>query len=207
MDQWFIRIDHEGFRQRALDEIDSVDWVPDWGQNRIEGAVKARPDWCISRQRSWGVPIPAFYDAAGQAILDGRVVRRVADWIAEKGSNIWFSEPVDQLWEKVRPEDWEGPEAVAKSSDTLDVWIDSGSSSRTVIQERPELQRQPTDQPWRADLYLEGSDQHRGWFQSSLLLSPCSAWQCALSPGVDPWFHGGCRQGKNFQEQARPGWL
>ncbi len=171
MDQWFIRIDHEGFRQRALDEIDSVDWVPDWGQNRIEGAVKARPDWCISRQRSWGVPIPAFYDAAGQTILDGRVVRRVADWIAEKGSNIWFSEPVDQLWEKVRPDDWEGPEAVAKSSDTLDVWIDSGSSSRTVIQERPELQRQPTDQPWRADLYLEGSDQHRGWFQSSLLLS------------------------------------
>jgi len=177
MDQWFIRIDHEGFRQKALEAIEKVRWVPEWGQNRIEGAVKARPDWCISRQRTWGVPIPAFYDGQGQAILDARIVRNVADLISEEGSNVWFAQSAQELWEKVRPTDWQGPEAVAKSTDTLDVWIDSGSSSRSVIQARPELaskhdaQNAPSRNPWQADLYLEGSDQHRGWFQSSLLLS------------------------------------
>ena len=173
MDQWFIAIDFNGFRQKALAGIGQVHWVPDWGQNRIEGAVKSRPDWCISRQRSWGVPIPAFYDAEGNAILEARIVRRTADLIAEFGSNIWFEKPAAGLWALVRPEDWSGAEAVAKSSDTLDVWIDSGSSSRAVLSRRPELQHAKASGPerWQADVYLEGSDQHRGWFQSSLLLS------------------------------------
>ena len=169
MDQWFIRVDHQGFRTEALKQIrERVDWVPEWGRNRIEAAVKSRPDWCISRQRAWGVPIPAFYDAAANPILDARVIRRVADLVEQHGSNVWFETPAGQLWQRVRPESWEGREATAKSQDTLDVWIDSGSSSRAVLMRRPELVE---GGDWQADMYLEGSDQHRGWFQSSLLLS------------------------------------
>lgn len=169
MDQWFIRVDHQGFRDRALTEIrDSVTWVPDWGRNRIEGAVKSRPDWCISRQRSWGVPIPAFYLADGTPLLDASVVRNVASLIEQHGSNVWFEQSAEALWKQVRPSGWTGPEPVGKSQDTLDVWIDSGSSSRSVLMRRTELTKGPD---WQADMYLEGSDQHRGWFQSSLLLS------------------------------------
>jgi len=185
MDQWFIEIDHvpparpgaagaspaqsRTFRQRALDEINRIIWVPDWGKNRIEGLVQGRPDWCISRQRAWGVPIPAFYDAQGKPILDARIVRRAADVIGQHGSNIWFEQSAAQLWAALKPAAWQGPEAATKSVDTLDVWIDSGSSSRAVIAQRPELRGQ--ERPFQCDMYLEGSDQHRGWFQSSLLLS------------------------------------
>jgi isoleucyl-tRNA synthetase len=180
MDQWFIRIDHAlpggaPFRQLAVQEIDRVRWIPDWGINRIRSAVEARPDWCISRQRSWGVPIPAFYDAQGNPILDARVVRRAADLVAREGSHAWFEKSAAELWAACRPADWSGPEAASKSQDTLDVWIDSGSSSRSVIARRAELHGRRADgtqsPPFQADLYLEGSDQHRGWFQSSLLLS------------------------------------
>ncbi|MBM3824684.1 MAG: isoleucine--tRNA ligase [Verrucomicrobia bacterium] len=170
MDQWFIRVDHEGFRERAVEEISRVRWIPDWGRNRIESAVKARPDWCISRQRSWGVPIPAFYDSAGQPILDPRIVRAAAGLFEEAGSHVWFEKSAAELWTLLRPANWTGPEAASKSQDTLDVWIDSGSSSRSVLQQRPELRADPGGD-WRAEMYLEGSDQHRGWFQSSLLLS------------------------------------
>jgi len=169
MDQWFIKIDHDRFRETALAEIDRVQWVPAWGVNRIKGAVQSRPDWCISRQRTWGVPIPAFYDAQGEALLDARIVRNVAKVIEQHGSNFWFEQSAAELWAQVRPADWRGPEAVAKSADTLDVWIDSGSSSRAVIARRKEIAG--PDKPFQADVYLEGSDQHRGWFQSSLLLS------------------------------------
>jgi isoleucyl-tRNA synthetase len=187
MDQWFIEIDHvrpggagrgnapaQTFREQALAEIERVNWIPDWGRNRIEAAVKSRPDWCISRQRTWGVPIPAFVDAAGRPILDARVVRKVADLIEKEGSNVWFEMPTEVLWAKVKPEDWTAADPVGKSCDTLDVWIDSGSSSRSVLMQRNELHRdgQGPDSlaPGQADIYLEGSDQHRGWFQSSLLL-------------------------------------
>ncbi len=170
MDQWFIRIDHQGFREQAVAAILGVQWVPDWGRNRIEAAVKSRPDWCISRQRTWGVPIPAFTDTRGQTILDPRVVRAVAALFEKQGSNVWFEKSAAELWAAIRPADWAGPEAVAKSTDTLDVWIDSGSSSRAVTARRAEL-RGGGDKPFQVDMYLEGSDQHRGWFQSSLLLS------------------------------------
>jgi len=196
MDQWFIKIDHvlEGtassvphlgqrqsaalhgiFRNLALAEIDRVNWVPDWGVNRIKGAVQSRPDWCISRQRTWGVPIPAFYDAHGEPILDAQIVRNAAAVIEQHGSNVWFEKSAAELWALVKPKDWKGADATAKSNDTLDVWIDSGSSSRAVLMRRPELnsrlKTQNSELPWQADMYLEGSDQHRGWFQSSLLLS------------------------------------
>jgi isoleucyl-tRNA synthetase len=198
MDQWFIKIDHVAadvnpltskagkdqsgltsaatFRQQALAEIDRVKWIPDWGVNRIKGAVQSRPDWCISRQRTWGVPLPAFYDAKGEAILDAQIVRNAADLIEKHGSNIWFEKSAAELWSLVKPANWAGAEAVAKSNDTLDVWIDSGSSSRAVLMRRPELSHSALRTPhsaldWQADVYLEGSDQHRGWFQSSLLLS------------------------------------
>ena len=218
MDQWFIKIDHtfsEGrvtrvpnqnesqglaelvpptntFRSAALAEIDRVKWIPDWGVNRIKGAVQSRPDWCISRQRTWGVPLPAFYDTKGEAILDAQIVRNAADLIDKHGSNIWFEKSAGELWSLVKPKDWKGAEAVAKSNDTLDVWIDSGSSSRAVLMRRGELSHSEGRVPrvpdsedqmgtrgarpsevldFQADVYLEGSDQHRGWFQSSLLLS------------------------------------
>jgi isoleucyl-tRNA synthetase len=169
MDQWFIRIDHEKFRDRALGEIERVNWIPDWGVNRIKGAVQSRPDWCISRQRTWGVPIPAFYDATGEPILDVQIVRHTADLIEKYGSNVWFEKSVAELWSLVKPKDWLGADAAAKSNDTLDVWIDSGSSSRSVIARRREIAGDA--KAFQADMYLEGSDQHRGWFQSSLLLS------------------------------------
>lgn len=174
MDQWFIEIDHNAsntatFREEALAEIDRVNWIPDWGVNRIKGAVQSRPDWCISRQRSWGVPLPAFYDATGEAILDAQVIRNVAELIEKHGSNVWFEKSSAEIWPLVKPSNWTGPEAVAKSNDTLDVWIDSGSSSRAVIAQRKEIAGK--EKAFQADMYLEGSDQHRGWFQSSLLLS------------------------------------
>ncbi len=200
MDQWFIRIDEQevqptegrtsvethdpnvvqaflkadphqiaGLRSQALNAIEPVAWIPSWGKSRIQAAVISRPDWCISRQRSWGVPIPAFYDAQSCPILDSRIVRNAAALIEEHGSNVWFEKSAGELWSLLRPADWQGPEAVTKSTDTLDVWIDSGSSSQTVIAQRPELRG--ADKPFQCDLYLEGSDQHRGWFQSSLLLS------------------------------------
>ncbi len=183
LDQWFIKIDHEQFRQTALKVIGEVQWIPDWGKNRIEGAVKSRPDWCISRQRTWGVPIPAFYDAQGNAILDAQIVRNTANLIEKHGSDVWFEKSAAELWNLVKPADWKGAQPAAKSNDTLDVWIDSGSSSRAVLMRRPELLHSAPGMPprhsdvggpaldWQADVYLEGSDQHRGWFQSSLLLS------------------------------------
>ena len=169
MDQWFIKIDHDKFRDQALAEIDRVKWIPDWGVNRIKGAVQSRPDWCISRQRTWGVPIPAFYDAKSEPILDAQIVRNAADLIEKHGSNIWFEKSAVELWALVKPANWTGAHAVAKSNDTLDVWIDSGSSSRAVIARREEIRGK--EKAFQADVYLEGSDQHRGWFQSSLLLS------------------------------------
>jgi isoleucyl-tRNA synthetase len=168
MDQWFINIDHQDFRNKALAAIDQVHWVPEWGKSRIEGAVKSRPDWCISRQRTWGVPLPAFYPAQGKPILEPAVIRNVAELLEKYGSNVWFEKSVDELWKAVRPPNYAGETPTQKSADTLDVWIDSGSSSRAVLMRRSELTR---GEQWQADMYLEGSDQHRGWFQSSLLLS------------------------------------
>jgi len=158
VEQFFIRIDD--LRPRALEAIRSeVKWIPAWGENRIAGTVESRPDWVISRQRSWGVPLPVFYSEEGKAILDAKIIRKLADLVAEHGSNIWFELSDADLAAKLGL-----PPGTTKRNDTIDVWIDSGVSHKAVCALHPEL-RDP------ADMYLEATDQHRGWFQSSLMTS------------------------------------
>ncbi|MGI8821510.1 MAG: isoleucine--tRNA ligase, partial [Chthoniobacterales bacterium] len=157
VEQFFIRID--ALRGPALEAIKQVKWLPPWGENRISGTVESRPDWVISRQRSWGVPLPAFYAPDGKAILDASVIRKLADIVQERGSNIWF-----ELGDEALNRELGLPEGTRHRNDTLDVWIDSGVSHQAVLAQRPEL-RNP------AEMYLEATDQHRGWFQSSLLTS------------------------------------
>ncbi len=157
--QWFIAMDQVGLRSRALAEIRKVNWVPDWGQARIEGMVGNRPDWCISRQRNWGVPITLFvHKVTGELHpRTAELIEEVAKQVALKGIDAWF---------ELEPQSLLGDEAedYIKTPDTLDVWFDSGVTHSFVLEHRDGLHRP-------ADLYLEGSDQHRGWFQSSLLTS------------------------------------
>ena len=164
MDQWFIALDKNGMRQEAQQAIGTVKWIPAYGENRIRGSIDSRPDWCISRQRSWGVPLPVFFDNEGNALLDAEVIRCIAKKIAQQGSNFWFDSSVEEILAGISlPKEFQG-KSLKKGTDTLDVWIDSGSSHYAVLSQRENLR-------FPADLYLEGSDQHRGWFQSSLLTS------------------------------------
>ena len=164
MDQWFVALDKDELRKKCMEEVQSVDFTPDWGKNRIHGFLQSRPDWCISRQRSWGVPIPVFYDEEGEALLDEKLILGLADKIEKLGTDAWFSLSENELLDGLPiPADWKG-RTLHKGTDTLDVWIDSGCSHRAVLQNNKDLK-------WPADLYLEGSDQHRGWFQSSLWTS------------------------------------
>ena len=155
--QFFIRIDE--LRGKALEAINTVEWIPSWGKNRIAGTVESRPDWVISRQRSWGVPLPVFYSQNGEPILDPKYIRKLADLVGQRGSNIWFELDDAELAKKLGL-----PEGATHRNDTIDVWIDSGVSHKAVCAIHPGL-RDP------ADMYLEATDQHRGWFQSSLMTS------------------------------------
>ncbi len=157
VEQFFISIDD--IRGRALQAIDEVQWLPAWGRNRIYGTVEARPDWCISRQRTWGVPLPVFYQEDGTVILSAELARKIADLVETEGTNIWFEKSDAELAALL-----DLPAGVKKCRDTLDVWIDSGCSHAAVLDRNPALHGP-------ADLYLEATDQHRGWFQSSLMLS------------------------------------
>jgi len=175
VDQWFVSLDQGGARAAALEAIGKVAWVPAWGEARIRAAVESRPDWCISRQRSWGVPIPAFYGADQKAYLDAGVVRALADKVAQHGTNLWFESTPEQLLAGVKlPAGWPAPRDLTRGRDTLDVWFDSGSTHAAV------LKHGQGGTHWPADLYLEGSDQHRGWFQSSL-------WTGVIAHGGAPF--------------------
>lgn len=163
-EQWFISMDSTGLRHKAIEQIRKTSWVPKWGEERILGMVENRPDWCISRQRLWGVPITVlFCEDCGEQISDPEFFRRVVEAFRHDGADVWFErEPSDFLPEG-RGCSKCGGHAFRKELDILDVWFDSGCSHYAVLRERPEL-------AWPASLYLEGHDQHRGWFQSSLLV-------------------------------------
>ena len=164
-EQWFISMEKNGLRQKALDAINKVTWIPSWGQERISNMIANRPDWCISRQRSWGVPITVFFcKECGHIVISQEIIDHVAGMVKKSGADVWFSESEENLL----PSGTRCPECGAdrfrKETDILDVWFDSGVSYAAVMEKRDYL-----DSP--SDLYLEGSDQHRGWFHSSLLCS------------------------------------
>jgi isoleucyl-tRNA synthetase len=164
-EQWFISMEKNDLRNQALHAIDEVKWIPPWGRDRIRGMLEARPDWCISRQRSWGVPIPAVYcKNCNHAVLSQAICNHVAAIFEKEGSDAWFTRPVNELM----PPDLKCPDCggqdFSREEDILDVWFDSGVSYASVVELDPRL-------GGRADLYLEGSDQHRGWFHTALLTS------------------------------------
>ena len=157
--QWFISMDKTGLREQALAEVKRVKWIPDWGQARIESMIDGRPDWCISRQRTWGVPIALFVHKETRELHPdtAELIEKVALRVEEKGIEAWFELEAEELI-------GDDAKQYEKMSDTLDVWFDSGVTHSAVLNRRGHL-------TFPADLYLEGSDQHRGWFQSSLLTS------------------------------------
>ncbi|MGD2271538.1 MAG: isoleucine--tRNA ligase [Desulfobacterales bacterium] len=161
--QWFISMDKTGLRKKALEAIDQVTWIPHWGKDRIYGMIENRPDWCISRQRAWGVPIAVFYCEKCEALLlEPAIMEKVYATFEEHGADIWFETDVNQYLPQGTACRACGHQSFIKENDILDVWFDSGVSHAAVLEQRPNLR-------WPADLYLEGSDQHRGWFHSSLL--------------------------------------
>ncbi|MBI5075280.1 MAG: isoleucine--tRNA ligase [Nitrospirae bacterium] len=164
-EQWFISVEHEGLRKKCLEEIDRVNWVPAWGRDRIYNMVAGRPDWCISRQRSWGVPITIIQCSdCGEFVKDEAVLDNIVSQVEKDGADVWFIKEAKEFL----PEGYVCTKCSSsefrKETDILDVWFDSGVSHAAVMENDPRLS-------WPADLYLEGSDQHRGWFQSSLLAS------------------------------------
>jgi isoleucyl-tRNA synthetase len=164
-EQWFISIGHNNLRKKCLEEIDKVTWVPGWGRDRIFNMVSNRPDWCISRQRAWGVPITIIRcEECEEFVKEDVVLDTIAKLVEENGADIWFmNKAEDFLPSGYKCEKCNGTSFV-KEMDILDVWFDSGVSHAAVMKNNPKLS-------WPADIYLEGSDQHRGWFQSSLLAS------------------------------------
>jgi len=162
--QWFISMENGALRQKALEAIKGVRWLPEWGEERISNMIATRPDWCVSRQRVWGVPIIVFYcESCNEAILEKRFLDHVVAIFEREGSDAWFRMTAEELM----PQGAECPRCQTKSfrkeTDILDVWFDSGSSAEAVLGRRDDL-------PWPADVYIEGGDQYRGWFHSSLLV-------------------------------------
>ena len=195
-EQWFCSI--AKFREDVYKAIDTVTWMPDWGHDRMHGMVRDRNDWCISRQRTWGVPIPAFYcKKCGTYHITDATIKAVSDLFRKEGSDAWYKYeaeqiiPAGEVCEKCGASEW------TKDTDIMDVWFDSGSTHAAVLEERPELR-------FPADMYMEGGDQFRGWFQSSLLTSVaskgCAPYKSVLCHGwvVD-------EQGKQMHKSAGNG--
>ncbi len=163
-EQWFVEIDHDRLRERTLEEIKKVRWSPEWGEDRISNMIATRPDWCISRQRVWGVPITVFHCVdCRKPLLDASLGRKAVELFKQEGADAWYTHDVQELV----PPGTKCPDCggtnLRKETDILDVWFDSGSSHAAVLGHRPDL-------PWPSDVYLEGGDQYRGWFHSSLLI-------------------------------------
>jgi len=181
--QWFISIDHDNLRENALEEIHKANWIPAWGEERITNMVANRPDWCISRQRSWGVPITVFYCShCDHLMMSKEIVDNVVDIFEREGADAWYRHSTVELLPEGTTCPSCGSKEFEKEYDILDVWFDSGVSYDSACRSRDEL-------TWPADLYLEGGDQYRGWFHSSLLASL------------------GCRQSSPYREVLTHGWV
>ena len=163
--QWFLSLSQKNLRSKTLSAITTVEWIPAKGENRITGMIASRPDWCLSRQRAWGIPIPAFHcESCRHGFIDPDFVFRLSDHTRTRGVDVWFEESLpDSLTQGLSCPKCQGT-SLTREKDILDVWFDSGISHLAVLKDKP-------DTHWPADLYLEGSDQHRGWFHSSLLTS------------------------------------
>ena len=186
-EQWFISMDKTGLRDAALKAINEVNWFPSWGRDRIYSMIANRPDWCISRQRSWGVPITVFFcRKCGEVVISQEIIDHVAKMVEASGADIWFTATEKELMPLNTTCPACGEDDFEKETDILDVWFDSGVSYAAVMENRPYL-----DSP--ADLYLEGSDQHRGWFHSSLL---CSVGTRNQAPYRNVLTHGFVVDGK-----------
>jgi len=203
--QWFIDVEHDDLRGRSLEAIRKTEWIPSWGQNRIGGMMEVRPDWCISRQRAWGVPITAFEcQQCGGEIVDHRVAEHFADIVEKEGADVWFSSEIKDLVPQgfTCPHCDAAPEKFTRVEDILDVWFDSGVSWAAVVRDRMGI-----EDP--IDLYLEGSDQHRGWFHTALLTSIATAdrapYKAVLTHGfvVDKNGHKYSKSSPNFEALDR----
>ena len=174
-EQWFVGIDlpfhldpTKTLRQRMLEEVDSVKWFPESGYKRFRGMIETRPDWCVSRQRPWGVGIPVFYGKeSGEPVLDPTAIEAVAKLVEEKGSDAWYDVPAEEILPKGYEHPVTGETEFRKEVDVFDVWFDSGSTSLCVLEGNVEPRWK---EDWPADLYLEGSDQHRGWFNLAIII-------------------------------------
>ena len=181
-EQWFMKVDHDGLRESMVETIEkNVKWIPPSGEERISAMVKMRPDWCLSRQRYWGVPIPSFKcEECSASFTTSEIISNLAELTRENGSDIWFEKSADELVPKGTVCPSCGGSKFTKEEDILDVWFDSGVSHKAVLESRDELS-------FPADLYLEGSDQHRGWFQSALItsmaLKGCAPYRVVLTHG------------------------
>ncbi len=167
-EQWFVRIDHQQLRERALEAIKQVRWSPEWGEERISNMIATRPDWCISRQRVWGVPLAVFHcEDCKKPLMDAKLGERAVELFKKEGADAWYSHSVQELLPPGAKCPDCGGTNLRKEMDILDVWFDSGASHAAVLGRRPDL-------PWPSDVYLEGGDQYRGWFHSSLLIGMVS---------------------------------
>ena len=188
-EQWFLRVDHKDLRRRVLKQIDAVRWVPGWSRDRIRNMTETRPDWCLSRQRAWGVPIPALRCAGCSHVsLDIATMKRVEEIFEREGSDAWFVRPVEDFVDPSMACPKCSGRSFTREEDVLDVWFDSGSSQAAVLAKRPELS-------WPADAYLEAVEQARGWFQSSLM--------CAVADRGQAPFRNVVSHGLTLDEQGR----